>query len=330
MYIMNDDSIYLTESTLIRNLSRKQYEVLMDVSGKCNEIRNCAVEKTHLYKADDGIHYKKVDYRSISTTVKNSYPEIYSLVQAHIADATIKKHVESFNAYVVLLNRKIDGEYDKRLNKPKKHEHKRHNIIIPKESITSSKKKLSEGYVYLPLSRKYKQLLPDKDCRPRIKIPENLRDKRIIQIEIIPIDNGRKFKANFTYEVKRTPLGLDKDKVMGIDLGVNNFATLVTTEGTPYIVDGRYLKNQIHFKCKTVSEIQSTLHKQGLTTSRRITRINNKFKGKQNNFLNHVTRFIIDECEKQDVGTIILGYNKDFQYKPNMGPRQNQIFTHMN
>ena len=116
---------------------------------------------------------------------------------------------------------------------------------------------------------------------------------------------------------------------MGIDLGVNNFVTLVTTEGTPYIVDGRYLKNQIHFKCKKVSEIQSTLNKQGLNTSRRITRINNKFKGKQTNFLNHVTRFIIDECEKQDVGTIILGYNKDFQYKPNMGPRQNQIFTHM-
>ena len=55
-----------------------------------------------------------------------------------------------------------------------------HNIIIPKESITSSKKKLKEGFIELPLSREYKKLLKSKKCRPRIKIPENIRDKKII------------------------------------------------------------------------------------------------------------------------------------------------------
>ena len=63
------------------------------------------------------------------------------------------------------------------------------------------------------------------------------------------------FKANFTYEVEKEPLGLDKTKVMGIDLGVNNFATIVTSEGTPYIVDGRFLKSQIAFKCKKNSTL---------------------------------------------------------------------------
>ena len=53
------------------------------------------------------------------------------------------------------------------------------------------------------------------------------------------------FKANFTYQEEKDSWDLDKDNVMGIYLGVNNFATLVTTEGTPYIVDGRFLKNQI-------------------------------------------------------------------------------------
>ena len=44
---------------------------------------------------------------------------------------------------------------------------------------------------------------------------------------------------------------------MGIDLGVNNFVTIATTEGTPYIVDGKYLKNQIAFKCKKKQHITS-------------------------------------------------------------------------
>ena len=42
------------------------------------------------------------------------------------------------------------------------------------------------------------------------------------------------FKANFTYEMEKKPWYLDKEKVMSIDLGVNNFTTIVTTEWAPY------------------------------------------------------------------------------------------------
>ena len=63
------------------------------------------------------------------------------------------------------------------MNKPKKRdENHLQNIIIPKESITSSKKKLEAGYIELPLSREYKKKIGD--YRPRIKIPENIRDKK--------------------------------------------------------------------------------------------------------------------------------------------------------
>ena len=227
-------------------------------------------------------------------------------------------------------NKKIDGEYDRKVNPPKKHDDNRlHNIIIPKESITSSKKKLEEGFIELPLSREYKKLLKSKKCRPRIKIPENIRDKKIIQVEIIPINNGRMFKANFTYEAEKEPLDLDESKIMGIDLGVNNFATIVTTEGTPYIVDGRKLKNQIYFKCKKTAHYKSILDKQGRKTSNRLQKINQKFKNIQNNFLNQTVKFIIEKCKKHNVGTIVLGYNKNFQFKSNIGKKQNQIFSHI-
>ena len=39
--------------------------------------------------------------------------------------------------------------------------------------------------------------------------------------------------------------------------------------------------------------------------------------------------FIIKICLEQDLGTIILGYNNTFQYKSNMGAKQNQIFSHI-
>ena len=50
--------------------------------------------------------------------------------------------------------KKIDNEFDREVNSPKKHDNRLHNIIIPKQSITSSKKKLAGGFIELPLSRK--------------------------------------------------------------------------------------------------------------------------------------------------------------------------------
>lgn len=69
--------------------------------------------------------------------------------------------------------------------------------------------------------------MKDKSCRPRIKIPEDISDKKLIQVEIIPINNGKMFKSNFTYEIEVEPWDLDKNNVMGIDLGVNIFVTIV-------------------------------------------------------------------------------------------------------
>ena len=92
-------------------------------------------------------------------------------------------------------------------------------------------------------------------------------------------------------------------------------------------MDGRFLKNQIAFRCKKIAHYQSLLDQQGLKKSKRIDNINNRFKGIQNNFLNHTVKFIINTCKEQDIGTIILGYNNNFQYKSNMGKTQNQIFT---
>ena len=186
---------------------------LVDISLRLNFLRNCAVEKTPFVKSADKKIFKKINFKSIISNVKEEFKSEYSFIQAHLANAAIKKHVESFNSYVELKNKKIDGEYDRKVNPPKKHDDNQlHNIIIPKESITSSKKKLEEGFIELPLSREYKKLLKSKKCRPRIKIPENIRDKKIIQVEIIPINNGRMFKANFTYEAEKEPLDLDESK----------------------------------------------------------------------------------------------------------------------
>ncbi|MBQ6444072.1 MAG: hypothetical protein IJJ11_05245 [Methanosphaera sp.] len=62
---MSDDSVLLTQSILIRGLTKKQYNVLVDISLKLNYLRNCAVEKTPFVKSTDKKHFKKINFKSI-------------------------------------------------------------------------------------------------------------------------------------------------------------------------------------------------------------------------------------------------------------------------
>ena len=103
---------------------------------------------------------------------------------------------------MALKNKKIDGEYDRKVNKPKKHDAGcLRNIIIQKHSITSSKKKLEEGYIELPLSKAYKKTMKDESFRPRIKIlEENHGIKSLSKYEYYSNMIMEKcLGANFTY-----------------------------------------------------------------------------------------------------------------------------------
>ena len=95
-----------------------------------------------------------------------------------MVETAIKKYVDSFNGFIALKNNQIDGKYNQEVSPSKKHDDNRlHKIIISKESITSSKKKLEACYIELPLKESIKKQLKSPDCRPRIKIPENIWDK---------------------------------------------------------------------------------------------------------------------------------------------------------
>ena len=73
-----------------------------------------------MFKDSDGKHYKKTNYISIIGEVKTKFNKEYSIIQTSISNATIKKHVESFNAFIALKNNKIDGKYERKVNKPLK------------------------------------------------------------------------------------------------------------------------------------------------------------------------------------------------------------------
>ena len=70
-------------------------------------------------------HFKKINFKQVIGNVKKEFKSIYSLIQAGVAGAAIKKHVDSFNGFVALKNKSIDGEYNLKVKSPQKHEEDR-------------------------------------------------------------------------------------------------------------------------------------------------------------------------------------------------------------
>ena len=77
-----------------------------------------------------------------------------------------------------------------------------------------------------------------------ITIPPVLLDKKVKEIRIIPKSDGGFFEIQYAYEAgSDIREELDINKAISIDVGINNFATCVTSEGRSFILDGRRLKS---------------------------------------------------------------------------------------
>lgn len=99
--------------------------------------------------------------------------------------------------------------------------------------------RLNGNQLTIPYSNLYK-----KHHAPiTINIPPVLLDKMIKEIRIVSEKNARFFEIQYTYEVAEEYRDLNYQKALEIDLGLNNLATCVTTEGKSFIVDGRKLKS---------------------------------------------------------------------------------------
>ncbi len=60
----------------------------------------------------------------------------------------------------------------------------------------------------------------------------------------------------WVYELKANKTELDKDKVLGIDHGVDNWLSCVSNIGTSFIIDGKHIKSKNQWYNKQVAKIK--------------------------------------------------------------------------
>lgn len=148
---------------------------------------------------------------------------------------------------------------------------------------------------------------------------------RPIQIRFVPM--GSCYYMEIVYEVVELKKQKFGKNIIGIDLGVNNFATISNNIGLePIIINGKGIKSINQYYSKNKSKIQE---RTGYKTSKRLNNLAIKQKEKSEYFLHCVSKYIIKYCLAYGVDTIVIGLNEGWKQNINIGKKNNQIFTQM-
>lgn len=305
----------LTQTNKIRNISKKEYEVLKEMCHISKNLYNVGLYNIRQYYFTEKKYLKYESNYHICKLNEN-----YKLLQAGISQQILKVVDRSFKSFFNLIKKAKSGEY--RYNQIKLPNYLDKDGVFP---LVCAKNAISikDGYFTLPISREFKKI-----NNVKIKIPCNLIDKQIKEVRIIPRFKGRYFDIQYVYEEQQEDLKLDKNNCLSIDIGLENLATCInTSNGSTFIMDGRKIKSINQYYNKKMAKLKSIADKQKLKFTERIIRLIEKRNNKTKDIIKKTARYIINYCIENDIGTIVIGYNGDFTRNINMGKRNNQNFT---
>ena len=306
--------MYLVVKQQLNHLSKAEYNVLKE---QCRISKN--LKNQILYEIRQKFFNDKsyLNYNEVYKILKTS--DNYKLLQSNMAQQIMKSVDAEFKSFFGSLKSK---NVTHKVSIPH---------YLPKEGYNQliiQQINIHNGKFQMPYSREYSKTHE----KFYIQIPSILSDKKVKEIKIIPKYNARFFEIVYTYEVEDvSKINLDKTKALAIDLGVNNLCTCVTSDGDSFILDGKKLKSYNQWYNKENARLQSIKDKQKLskTLTKRQARLLRKRENRVRDYLGKTAKKIINYCLEHNIGNLVLGKNKGFQQKSNLGKVNNQIFVQM-
>ena len=304
----------------VKHLTKEEYNILRELCRTAKNLTNQAIYNVRQY------YFQEKQYlRYEANYHEMKHLENYKLLNANIAQQTLKKVDIMFKSFFALIKMVKQGKYNYRYIKLPNY--------LPKNeysNISINQIRIKDNILTIPYSNAFKEKYNKKIKKIQIKIPPVLEDKKIKEIQIIPKFNARFFEIQYTYEIQEENINLNTNNALAIDLGVNNLCTCVTNTGKSFIIDGRRLKSINQFFNKQNAKLQSIKDKQNIKRqTKQQYLIYHKRKNRVDDYINKTCRYIINYCLANDIGTLVIGYNQSFQNKTNLGKRNNQIFTQL-
>ncbi len=142
-----------------------------------------------------------------------------------------------------------------------------------------------------------------------ISLPKNLSLKDVQEVEIKPhrIYGHTTYVMHIVYKKSIEVKNTNRENIMAIDLGIRNLATVVTTNKTATIYDGRSLISKLRLFSKKKAKLQSAIVKSKHTTSKKMHYLLIKERNYLKDYMHKVSTFIVRQALDEGIKTIAIG-----------------------
>lgn len=299
-------------------MDKKTYKLLRTLTHLSKDLYNLTLYTVKQHYELNGAF---LPYAKAYHLVKDSEP--YKLLPSQVAQQTMKIVERNFRSFFHVLKERKKGNYNRPVKPPKYLPKNGHFILIfPYQSF-----RVKEDRIILTLGKNFAEKYGVKHLE--IPLPKNVKGHRIKEIRILPRYNALWFEVEYVYEVLPEERDLDRSKYLAIDLGLDNFATCVSTTGTAFIIEGRGLKSFNRWWNKEKAKLQSQYDKQGIKFGRKMAWLLKKRKNVVNDFMNKAVSYIVNYCLENGIGNVVIGELKGVKQNTDLGRRNNQNFHYI-
>lgn len=291
----------LVEQHIIKS-NNEYYKYLKELCRKSKNLYNTTLYyiRQHFFETKSYLPYVQID-----KIFKDTNNVDYRSLPSQTAQQTMRMVDSNFKSFFRLLKMKQNGKYNK-------------NIQIPKYLN-------KEGYFTLSYTNQQlgRRLLSGTIKLPFSDISFHTNKTNIKLVRFIP--HSSYIVMEVVYEVKDKDLLYDNNRYAGIDLGINNLATVTSNISQSYIVNGRPVKSINQYYNKVKSNLQSQLKDK--KTSKKIQNLTFKRNCKIKDYFHKSTSYIVNQLVSDSINTVVIGQNKDWKQDINIGTKNNQSFT---
>ena len=251
-----------------------------------------------------------LNYQTVNKMYASGNQPDYRALPAKVAKHTQMLVEQNFKSFFGLLKLKAQGKYNKPIKIPRYLKKTGKQVVHYEKGAISFK---AQGFIQL--------------SKTNIKIKTKLTKESVQFVRLVP--KNHYVVIEIGYNVKEPELK-SNNNVLAIDIGVNNIASFVTTDGDKCLINGRQLKYINHNYNKAVADAKSKLKiTHNKNSSHYISQITNKRNNRINDYLHKITTYIVNHAVSKNIGTIVVGYNKEWKQDTNMGKVNNQNFVHI-
>ncbi|NEO90536.1 MAG: IS200/IS605 family element transposase accessory protein TnpB [Moorea sp. SIO3G5] len=242
----------------------------------------------------------------------------FKAMRSACAQQTLHSVIESFKSYKALSKLFKSGQLK---DKPRVPRYRKKGglavVTYPARWV-----KLVDDQLKFPLGKQVKAWFGiDHFFLP---MPSNLDFKSIKEFRFVP-RNGCLY-LEFVYKQPDVSSVVDEgNHALGIDPGLNNWLTCVSSIGKSFIVDGRKVKSQNQWYNKQVAKIKKD--KPQDYWDNRLAAITEKRNRQMRDNINKTARLVINWCLRHNVSTVVFGWNQRHKDSINIGKRNNQNFV---